>query len=240
MRARREQDGCHPLKMLPMSDATGCSYDAVASRYSAEIGGELAAKPLDRAVLNAFVEMIDGPMLDIGGGPGHVADYLAHQGATVASSDLSPQMCQYARRRGINSIVSDMTSLPFGTDSAAGIICLYAVIHLDAVGRAAAYASFRRVLRAGGLLLVAFHTSDADHQTGAAAEVSSWWGRPVALTFRYLDPGSESDALYAAGFEVVARIDRAAGQGEHASERTYLLMRCATDVRPPERNPVDD
>jgi len=156
---------------------------------------------------------------------GHVAAYLRQQGVTVASTDLSPPMCQLAGEAGLASVAADMTQLPFSCDAVAGIVCLYAVIHLDADQRAAAYASFRRVLRPGGAALVAFHTRDADNAMGGAASVSTWWDQPVTLTFRYLDPAAESQALVAVGFEVVARLDRTSGPGEHASERTYLLLR---------------
>lgn len=205
--------------------ATRHSYDLVAPRYVAEIGGELASKPLDRAVLNAFAEMVTGPVLDVGAGPGHIAAYLRQQGVTVASTDLSPTMCQLAAQAGGAAVAADMTQLPFSSDAVGGIVCLYAVIHLDVDQRAAAYASFRRVLQPGGAALVAFHTRDDDHATGDEATVSTWWDQPVTLTFRYLDPAAESHALVTAGFDLVARLDRTSGPDEHASERTYLLLR---------------
>lgn len=59
---------------------------------------------------------------------------------------------------------------------------------------------------------------------GSEATPSSWWDEPVALTFRFLDPSAESEALIAAGFELVARLDRAPGPEEHASDRSYLLV----------------
>ena len=99
----------------------------------------------------------------------------------------SSAMCELARQAGLPSVVADMTALPFGSDVAGGIVCLYAVIHLDAVQRAAAYASFRRVLRPGGLGLIAFHTRDPETRMGGEATLSSWWGEPVALTFRFPD-----------------------------------------------------
>ncbi len=211
--------------MNRVTGATRHSYDQIASRYAAEIGGELAGKPLDRAVLNAFAEMVTGPVLDVGAGPGHVAAYLRQQGVTVVSTDLSPAMCQLAGEAGLAAVAADMTQLPFSCDAVAGIVCLYAVIHLDTDQRAAAYASFRRVLRPGGAALVAFHTRDADNAMGSEASMSTLLGQPVTLTFRYLDPAAESRALVAAGFEVVARLDRTSGPGEHASERAYLLLR---------------
>lgn len=215
-----------------MSEATRRSYDRVAVRYAAEIGGELAGKPLDRALLNAFAEMVDGPVLDVGGGPGHVADYLVQRGVAVVSTDISLTMCGLATQAGLPAVGADMAALPFGSDVVGGIVCLYAVIHLDAAQRAAAYASFRRVLRPGGIGLIAFHTREADIPEGGEATVSSWWDEPVALTFRFLDPSAESQALVAAGFELMARLDRTPGLGEHASERSYLMVRRPTQGRP--------
>lgn len=147
----------------------------------------MAGKPLDHALLYAFAELVAGLVLDVGGGPGHVADYLAERGVKVVSTDLSSAMCELAPQAGLPSVVADMTALPFGSDLAGGIVCLYAVIHLDAEQRAAAYASFRRALRPGGLALIAFHTRDPKTQMGSEATLSSWWGEPVALTFRFPD-----------------------------------------------------
>src|SRR2546430_10435185 len=46
------------LRILPrMEDATRASYDAVAERYADEIGGELAGKPVDRALLGCLAEL---------------------------------------------------------------------------------------------------------------------------------------------------------------------------------------
>ncbi len=120
-----------------MSDATRRSYDRVAVQYAAEIGGELAGKPLDRALLNAFAELVAGPVLNVGASPGHVADYLVWRGVAVVSTDISLAMCGLASQAGLPSVGADMTALPFGSDVVGGIVCLYAVIHLDAAQRTA-------------------------------------------------------------------------------------------------------
>jgi len=50
----------------------------------------------------------------------------------------------------------------------------------------------------------------------------------VDLTFRFLDPDEETRALAAAGLEVTARLDREPlPTGEHASRRSYLVLRRA-------------
>jgi hypothetical protein len=54
------------------------AYDAIARAYHDELGDELAGKPLDRALLEAFTEVAGaGTIADVGRGPGHVTRFLA-------------------------------------------------------------------------------------------------------------------------------------------------------------------
>jgi SAM-dependent methyltransferase len=211
---------------VPEAGQAGPSYDRVAERYAAEIGGELAHKPFDRGLLDAVAELAGGGLVaDVGCGPGHVAEYLAGRGARTIGLDLSPGMCAVARAAGLPAAAADMTALPLRAGSLAGLVCLYAVIHLDASARAVAYQEFARVLQDGGRALIAFHTSDPDHPTGSQQHVAEWWGRPVDLTFRYLDAHEEVAALASAGLALVARLDRSPHDGvEHPSQRSYLVV----------------
>ncbi|MGS2614987.1 class I SAM-dependent methyltransferase [Micromonospora sp. LZ34] len=204
------------------------SYDRVADRYAAEIGDELRDKPLDRALLAALAELgAGGPVLDVGCGPGQAAAQLAGRGVRPVGLDLSPAMCALARRAtALPCCAADMTALPVRSAAVAAIVCLYAVIHLDPDRRAAAYAEFARVLRPGGSALIAFHTRDAETPPGQARTLTDWWGRPVQLTFRFLDPAAEVAALDRAGLTLTARLDRRPDPArEHPSERCYLLLR---------------
>jgi hypothetical protein len=53
---------------------TRASYDAVATAYAERLRDELAAKPLDRAMLAGFAEVVRatgaGPVADVGCGAG--------------------------------------------------------------------------------------------------------------------------------------------------------------------------
>jgi 2-polyprenyl-3-methyl-5-hydroxy-6-metoxy-1,4-benzoquinol methylase len=67
------------------------AYDAVARSYHDQLGDELAGKPLDRAVLEAFTGLAgEGTIADVGCGPGHVARFLAARHARVIGIDISP------------------------------------------------------------------------------------------------------------------------------------------------------
>jgi ubiquinone/menaquinone biosynthesis C-methylase UbiE len=149
------------------------------------------------------------------------------RGVLSVGVDLSPAMCAVARRAtALPFAAADMTALPIRSQAVSGILCWYAVIHLDQPARARAHAEFARVLRPGAHALVAFHISDTDAQPGQTKHLAEWWDHCVELTFRFLDPGAEAAALARAGLNLVARLDRAPHPGvEHASQRSYLLVR---------------
>jgi 2-polyprenyl-3-methyl-5-hydroxy-6-metoxy-1,4-benzoquinol methylase len=83
-------------------DAVRRSYDAVAENYAASFGGELACKPLDRALLACLIEQAEhrAPIADIGSGPGHVSSWLASHGVTAVGIDLSAAMLAVGRHHG--------------------------------------------------------------------------------------------------------------------------------------------
>ncbi|ANN20544.1 hypothetical protein SD37_36460 [Amycolatopsis orientalis] len=211
-----------------MTDQTRRSYDLVADRYAEELSDELRHKPLDRALLDAFAEFVrDGTVADIGCGPGHVAAYLAARGRRVVGLDLSTSMCETVRSRtSLPACAADMTALPVRDAALTGLVCLYAVIHLDDDRRAAAYREFARVLQPGAYALLSFHVRDPDVPTGGMKTLGTWWDHEVDLSFRYLDPDAEISALRTAGFDLAARLDRGPHAGfEHPSERCALLVR---------------
>ena len=200
-------------------------YDRVATQYDEQIGSELDGKPLDRALLGALVETAAGaPILDVGAGPGHVARHLSALGARVIVTDLSLAMC--ARAVPLPVVAADMTALPFASNSVAAIVSFYATIHLDDDDRAWAYSEFTRVLRPGGHALIAFHTRDAQVESGGELAVSTFLGHEVDLVFRFLDPMVEASAMMDAGLTITAQLQRLPYAGyEHPSERGYLLVR---------------
>src|SRR4051794_520906 len=97
----------------PADDVRG-SYDRVAGEYAAHLADELDHKPLDRALLLRFAELVaGGAVCELGCGPGHVARFLHDAGVAVSGIDLSPRMVEEARKLnpGIDFRVGDMLAL---------------------------------------------------------------------------------------------------------------------------------
>jgi SAM-dependent methyltransferase len=212
-------------------DAVRRSYDTIAAAYIDRFGGELAGKPVDRAMLAALVELVgDGPMGDVGCGPGHLTAYLTGLGPSVEGIDLSPEMIAIARRRhpDLRFTVADLTNLPVPDGTWAGALCSFSIIHLDRDGRARAYAELARVVRPGGWLLISFHTAHLDLgiEPGGTLHLDELLGHRVDLRYHLLDPADVADGLTAAGFNVFSRTEREPHAGVEApSRRAYLLAR---------------
>jgi SAM-dependent methyltransferase len=82
--------------------ATRVAYDTVAVDYAEVLRTELERKPLDRAMLGTFAELVQasggGPVADLGSGPGRVTAYLHALGLSAFGIDLSPGMVAVARQ----------------------------------------------------------------------------------------------------------------------------------------------
>lgn len=204
---------------------TRAAYDIVAEDYAANIAGELAGKPLDRALLASFVEQVGslGAIADMGCGPGHVAAYLRGLGAKAIGIDLSPEMVTMARRLSpdITFEQGSMLSLTTADASWGGIVAFYSIIHLPPEARPQALAEFYRTLLPGGLLLLAFHIGDEQRH------LDNWWGHEVSLDAWFLQPNEIETLLRNAGFIIEMSLVRQpyAPEVEHQSQRAYILAR---------------
>ena len=219
-----------------MYDRVRESYDRVAQRYAEEIGGELAGKPFDRALLRCMHELVaeveestgSGPVADLGCGPGHVAAYLATFGVATIGIDISSAMVEVGKGRypDVNFRVGSLLALPATDGELAGAIAFYSIIHLRPEDRPQAYREMWRVICPGGWLLMAFHVSPVEGVPGEIMHADEWWGEQVDLDFYYIDPAGVVEGIEAAGFTVMARTDRMPWPGaEHQSRRCYLLCR---------------
>ncbi len=207
--------------MTEPHDSTRRSYDAVAGAYADGLRDELAGKPLDRALLTALIEQAPAGTTigDLGCGPGHVTGWLAAHGATAAGIDLSAGMIDVARRDqpGAEFRVGDLLSLPAADGEFGAVVAFYSIIHLAPGELPPALAEMHRVVRPGGLALLAFHIGTE------VRHFSDWLGQDVDVDFRFYEPDDVAALLEAAGFTLQARLERRAYPAEVDTRRAYLL-----------------
>lgn len=214
----------------PSREDVRASYDRVAGEYARRIAGELANKPLDRALLDAFADCVRGagPVADLGCGPGHVARYLADRGADVVGLDLSPEMVAQARtlHPGIRFVVGDLAALEAADGAWAGAVAYYSLIHLPRGAVAAALREIARALRPGASLLVAFHVGDETRH------MDEWWGHPVNIDFVFFGTDEMTAWLREAGFTVGEVTEREPYPNVEAqTRRAYVLATKPTVTR---------
>lgn len=202
------------------NDPTRVSYNRVAGEYARRMNDELDHKPFERDLLSAFATSAQGLICDLGCGPGHAAAYLRQRGAEVVGVDLSDAMIEQARllHPEIRFIQADMRRLPFGDASLAGIVALYSLIHLAPAEVPAALLECRRVLWAGGALLVSFHCG------AETRHFDEWWGERVDLDFHFFTSQQMSDWLTSAGFTHIRVTEREPYLDvEVQTRRAYML-----------------
>ncbi|MEV0719933.1 methyltransferase domain-containing protein, partial [Asanoa sp. NPDC050611] len=77
---------------------TRASYDKIAVGYADLFADEIERLPLHTALLTWFAKLVgDGPVLDVGCGPGRTTGYLHSLGVDIAGVDLSPGFLAIAR-----------------------------------------------------------------------------------------------------------------------------------------------
>ena len=184
---------------------TRASYDTVAASYAEFTRTLLDQTPHERAALALFADQVrqagGGPVADVGCGPGRITAHLRDLGVDAFGIDLSPAMIELARRDhpGLRFDVGSMTELALADASVAGLLAWYSLIHIPDDEVSAVLAHFRRVLRPGGPLLVAFHVGDESQLR------TQGYGHPIRVQVYRRPPALLAQWLGDAGFTVEAQ-----------------------------------
>jgi ubiquinone/menaquinone biosynthesis C-methylase UbiE len=203
------------------------NYDRIASEYARRMFRELEGKPFDREQLSRFCDEVkhQGPVCDLGCGPGHIARFLRDAGADVFGLDLSPQMIAEARHLNpdIEFREGDMLALDVDNNSLAGLAALYAIVNIPQESLPVAFAEMCRVLKPDGLLLLSFHIGEE------VIRPEELWGNRVSMEFYKLQPERIQGLLHNAGFAIedILERDPYAPDVEFQSRRAYVFARKA-------------
>ncbi|GAA1313828.1 methyltransferase [Planotetraspora silvatica] len=199
-------------------------YDTIATDYADHFRDALETRPLDRALLAGFAEVVRdagaGPVADLGCGPGHVTAHLHALGVPVFGVDLSSQMVESARRTypDLRFDEGSMLSLDLPDGALGGVLAWYSTIHTPMDRLPDVFAEFHRVLAPGGHLLVAFQSGDEP------LHLARPWGHEVSLDFLRRRPDHIAGLLGQAGLAVHARLEREP-EGVDTAPQAFLLAR---------------
>lgn len=149
------------------ADFQRCDDERRAAAYAAFFG------PVTGQVVETVVPRLGqprGPVLDAGCGDGTLAAALAEAGWRPVPVDSSAAMARLTMAATGSAVVADALRLPVRTGSLPAVVSAFLVPHLPDLP--AALAELRRVLRAGGrLVLATWESAAASPFTGLVTDV---------------------------------------------------------------------
>ena len=199
------------------------AYDTVAEPYATALPDTSFEAPLDMAMIDDFCARllaVPGPkVIDAGCGAGRLSAYLSNAGLDVIGVDLSPGMVRVARRShpGLVFEVGQLTDLPAADAAADGILAWYSIIHSAPAELPAIAREFWRVLRPGGLALIAFQAGSGHRALERA------YGHDVELRAELHSPDDIVLRFTEQGFVLEAQLVRAARSTEKHPQAMLLV-----------------
>ena len=199
------------------------AYDAAAAAYSETLLDELVDKPFDIWLLERVADLADGPVLDLGCGPGQIAAFLADLGVDVHGLDGSTAMVDQARRNfpdldfqvgRFHQVLRPRTAAAWSA-----VVAWYSFVHLAPSELAGTLRQVAATVRPGGTVAFALHLGDQ------VRHVDTLCGVEVDLDFVLHDRAQVLAAVAAAGLGVSQWYVRGPLPDEAQTERLYVLAR---------------
>lgn len=196
------------------------AYDLAAESYADQCFYELYDKPLDKKLYDLFFERVvnKGMALEIGCGPGEIANYLKMKGLDIIGLDISEKMIEVAKKLNpfIDFRLGDVFDLEFENNSIAGIVAPYLIVNFKLEDVPKALSEMYRVLMNTGQILISFHSGNQE------LEINDFFVKGNTIPYTYFDSDKVRDLIADAGFNIIEYINRMPYMGE-VTKRTYIF-----------------
>lgn len=197
------------------------AYEAIASEYETRFADELEANDFDRAFLDAAIDAIPRAdiVLDVGCGPARVGKRILAAGGSAVGIDLTPAMLAAARRQVplLPLAGGDVLALPLRSDIAGAAVAWYALHNLPRSLVPLALAELRRVVRPGGVVVIATHAGSGEDVVEQDRD-----GRHETVTITYYEADELTALAVDCGLVPVVVQGRPPLDHEHPVPKLYL------------------
>ncbi|PPF46014.1 SAM-dependent methyltransferase [Pseudoclavibacter sp. AY1F1] len=169
------------------ADSSVLAYAERALEYADALGSIAAMAQEDRELIGRWAGEIDGPVLDVGCGPGHWTAWLHARGVDIVGLDPVREFVEIAldRHQECDFRQGTVEALDVASASLAGALAWYSLIHLEPPRIPGALMELARCIRPGGGLLIGFFEGPVVAPFGHKVTTAYAW--PVAEFARLLD-----------------------------------------------------
>ncbi|WJL97202.1 class I SAM-dependent methyltransferase [Microbacterium sp. ET2] len=210
-----------------LREQTRGAYNVVAADYAAMIPDTSFEAPLDLAMIDEFVRRADARpsrrVLDAGCGAGRMLTHLqsASPRLEVTGVDLSEEMIALAQQAHPTArfVHADITDTPFEAEQFDAVLAWYSIIHLAPPQLQNVVTEFARLLAPGGLILLSYHVGAGERQ------LIKPYGHDIELRAFLHQTDGVVEMLAAAGFGIIARLDRSPRKTERHAQGFVLAER---------------
>ncbi|MEG9225976.1 class I SAM-dependent methyltransferase [Aeromicrobium sp. Sec7.5] len=153
------------------------AYSRRAAEYVEVVGRIEHAAETDRAAILAWARSVDGPILDVGCGPGQWTSFLHEAGVDVEGIDPVETFLEDARRRYPTARfrLGRAEALGVPEQSLGGVLAWFSLIHTDPAGIDGAVREMALRLRVGGSLAIGFFDGPAREPFDHAVVTAYYW-----------------------------------------------------------------
>ncbi len=174
-------------------DGVQAAYGARAAEYAGVLGTVESLADADLEFVAGWAKNIEGPVLDVGSGPGQWTQYLNGLGVPATGIDPVSEFVELARTAypDVTYEVGRAENTRQANGSLGGVLAWYSLIHTEPSEIGKALCEFHRIIRPGGGLALGFFEGP-ELEPFEHAIITAWYWPMERL----------ADAIEAVGFTV--------------------------------------